>query len=552
VQPTRWSSSSNGSRSRLAGPCLLALLLLLAGCGAAVRPKPAAKLPARTIWLANEAGPGAYRLTVETGGPPPPSPVENLAPGSRGWQLNGPAPLLGGAATKGVAGYVSNPAPLPGERELLYISAPGAAFARVQLWRLGWYGGKGGRLYLESSLLPLPPAPPCHHDQRTGLTECGWRPAFGLRLPSSFPSGVYLFKIVAADGGQADAVFVLRARRPAKAVVELPDATWEAYNGFGGDDLYREPGAEPVAATGTDQGVAVSFQRPYATLSGAGQLFAREIAAVWFFERSGLPVSYTTISALDREPQQLRGVRVLIDVGHSEYWSWRAFGALQRLVAQGGSLLLLSSDLLGWEVSFAPAGRFASLPGQPTQTMISYKEYAPLAPPQLRATGPFPAGPAGRLTGTAFAGCITPRLPGSPPRYRYYPLTITAQSPRWLLHGSGLAAGATLPGIVGYELDDRSPYAPPGTAVVALSPPVPCLRGDGAAPLPGDLAEATLYYTPAGGFVFASGTLGWLYGLQPLPGVSPDLPDRPMPALETITRNLIRKAIGWRRRSLLR
>lgn len=431
---------------------------------------------------------------------------------------------------------------------MLYVSAPGAPTVRVQLWRLGWYGGEGGRLYLETTPLPVFPQPPCRHDPSTGLTECRWRPTFGIRLAEGFPSGVYIFKVVAADGGAGDGIFVLRAKRTAKLLVELPDATWEAYNLFGGDDLYPEPGARPVAATGTDQGVEVSFLRPYATLSGAGQLFQRELAAVWFFERYGYPVSYTTLSALDREPNQVRGARAVVDIGHSEYWSWRAFSALKTVVEEGGSLIFLSSDLFGWEVRFLPAGSGAA----PDRTIVSYKQFAATAPPQLRDTGPFPAVAAGHLTGTAFNGCITPRLGGVPPRYAYYPLVISAQAPRWLLHGSGLQPGDELPGVVGYELDQRSPFAPAGTTVVGYSPPVPCLHGEGIVPVVGNTAQATLYFTPHGGFVFSSGTLGWLYGLQPLPGVSPDIPKRPLPGLVAITRNLLNRAIGRRRRSLLR
>ena len=37
--------------------------------------------------------------------------------------------------------------------------------------------------------------------------------------------------------------------------------------------------------TGTTQGVAVSYDRPYDGVTGAGQFFARDVAMVRFLER---------------------------------------------------------------------------------------------------------------------------------------------------------------------------------------------------------------------------------------------------------------------------
>jgi len=487
------------------------------------------------------------RWLVPTSGAPPTIAAENEQPGSSGWRLAGRSAQIGGAAVGSIAGYVSDPAPLLGERELVYVNAPGARTVRIQLWRMGWYRGRGGRLYFESGPLPARRQPPCFHSRLTGLTECAWKPTLGFRLPTSLPSGVYILKLVADNHAQVDTVFIARSPKPAKLLVELPDATWEAYNLFGGDDLYPEPGALGVAATASTQGVAVSFDRPYATLSGAGALFVRELAAVRFLERYGYPVSYTTVSALDREPQQVVGAKAVIDVGHSEYWSERAYQALRRFVAEGGSLLLLSSDLFAWRVAFAPAGRNSSQPKAPDRTVFAYKQFVDLAPQPLRSTGLFPGG-GGALAGTAFNGCITPRLPGATPTYRYFPWIVAPSAPRWLLRGSGLGPGSTLPGIVGYELDSRSPLAPRDTVLVGYSQPIPCLHGEGGA-VSGDLAQTTLYPTSRGGFVFSASTLGWLYGLEPLPGVSPDLPRKPLAGLVAITRNLLARALDRRPRS---
>ena len=117
---------------------------------------------------------------------------------------------------------------------------------------------------------------------------------------------MYIVKLHASDGAQSDCLFVVRSARPARLLVEIPTASYEAYNAWGGDSLYPG-GAKLVGVTHTDQGVEVSYDRPYESQTGAGQFFIREVAMVRFLERYGYPVSYTTIESIDGDPGQLIG-----------------------------------------------------------------------------------------------------------------------------------------------------------------------------------------------------------------------------------------------------
>jgi len=63
-------------------------------------------------------------------------------------------------------------------------------------------------------------------------------------------------------------------------------------------------------------------------------------------------------------------------------------------------------------------------------------------------------------------------------------------------------------------------------------------------PTKGTIAESTLYTAPSGALVFATGTLGWLYGLYPVPEASPDVPIAPDPRVVAITRNLLARVLG--------
>ena len=60
----------------------------------------------------------------------------------------GPRSLLGGEARGPVEGYVAEQAIAAGQIQTVYVNAPGARTVTVQVYRMGWYGGTGGRLVL--------------------------------------------------------------------------------------------------------------------------------------------------------------------------------------------------------------------------------------------------------------------------------------------------------------------------------------------------------------------------------------------------------------------
>jgi hypothetical protein len=504
--------------------------------------------PPAGSWQRDGSGRGSYRWLARTSGAPRGIVEENRARGTASWRLPGPKYLLGGEARGLVEGYVSSQSPVAGQRESVYVSAPGARTVRIGVYRMGWYGGLGGRLMLQSSALPVSRQRRCAHSSRTGLTQCDWRPTLSFVIPRALPSGVYVVKLTADDGAERDCIFVLRAPRAAPLLVELPTASWEAYNEWGGDSLY--PGGELVRATRSSQGVEVSYDRPYDSQTGAGQFFVREVAMVRFLERYGYPVSYTTIDSLDRDPAQALQPRAVIDVGHSEYWSQAAARALVRARARGVSLIFISSDTMAWRVRFARAGARSSERGAPDHVIVAYKQGAATDPDRRQPSGLFPAGGAA-LVGSAYNGCITPRLPVSgPPTYRYYPWRPgPTPTPSWLFAHTGVSAATSIPGIVGYELDERTPASPPATRVLGEGAAAACQPEHEPSAAYGGAAQTTLYEARSGAIVFATGTLGWEYGLEAVPQASPDAARKPDRRVVAITRNLLAHVLARGRRS---
>lgn len=507
----------------------LVLALLAASCGHSIKelgPGTAATGAPASL------GPGPQRSLA------PVAPTlsvadENRLPGTRAWQLSGrPGSGL-------VEGYVSEQEVTPGRVERFYVHAPGARWVRVELFRMGWYGGRGGRLVLRSGQLPAIRQPPCHHDLRTGLTECRWHATWSPRLPSSLVSGVYVGKLVTSAGAQKDTLLVVRARRAGPLVAQLATATYEAYNDWGGDDLY--PAVTPVIETGTTQGIEVSYDRPYDTATGAGQLFARDIAMVRFLEREGYPLTYATDTGVDLHSTELLGARAVLDIGHSEYWSLRAHDAYAAARDAGVNLAFFTSDTMGWRVRYARATPASSEAGHPDHVIIAYKQHALLDVDRSQPSGRFPDGGAS-VTGTVYENCITPRLThaAGPPVYAYYGWSpAPTLRPRWLFRGTGFTAGSVVDGIVGYELDRIAPL-PPG--------PVDVIGGGSAVCqsriAPSDQTYSTLYRARSGALVFSAGTMGWQLGLSPVPSTSPDAPRAADRRLVRLTENLLGRMLG--------
>jgi hypothetical protein len=533
---TRISVSAPGE-VRLAARFSLGRALGLEG---SCRPVAAAS---RAIAKAPLAAP-PYRWLVRTAGGPPSVAQENAARGTSAWRLPGPPALIGGAAHGPIAAYVGAQAISPGEVQTVYVNAHGARSVTVQVFRMGWYGGRGGRLALQSTPLPTARQPPCTHLAPTGLTECRWHPTLSFAIPQALASGVYIVKLTTSAGAQSDCLFVLRAARPQRLLVEIPTATYEAYNAWGGDSLYPG-GSKRVGVTGTTQGVEVSYDRPYDSQTGAGQFFIREVAIVRFLERYGYPAGYTTIESLDHDPAQARGVRALMDVGHSEYWSLRDALAFAGAHGRGASLIFVSSDTMAWRVRFAAATAASSQAGAADHRIVAYKEFAAKDPDRAEESGLFPFGGA-PLVGSAYDGCITPRLrQAGPPVYRYYAWSPSASlRPRWLFAGTGIRASTRIDGVVGYELDQRTAASKPGTTLVGSGAAGACAGASEPSPARGAVAESTLHTGPGRSIVFASGTLGWLYGLSPVPQVSPDAPRAPDRRVVAMTRKLLGRALA--------
>src|SRR5262245_43779921 len=141
-----------------------------------------------------------------------------------------------------IAAYADTPSVNLGQSVPLKIGRNGAGTINIGVYRMGYYGGTGGRLVHSANNLSVTNNIACSTPDSTfGKSDCSNWPV-GYTIPASAlpASGVYMVKLTdVASGGQTQAIFVVRDdSRPSPVLYKLPNATYQAYNGWGGKSLY--------------------------------------------------------------------------------------------------------------------------------------------------------------------------------------------------------------------------------------------------------------------------------------------------------------------------
>lgn len=445
--------------------------------------------------------------------------AENARAGYPGWRITRPG--QGGV----IEGYAEHVSALPGSPVHVFVSTTAASY-RVRALRFGWYGGTLARLVWTSPAIRgsrQPPAPVLAHS----MVLAPWRPS--LTLPTTgWPPGSYLLRLDASSGAQRYVPLVIRSPSMAGRVVLVqPTTTFQAYNSWGGYNLY----AGPNGSYGT-RAREVSFDRPYAGENGAGGFFQEEQPLVSYAERLGLPLAYITSVDLDLNPHVLDGARAIISEAHDEYWSPAMRGAVTRARDRGVNLAFFGANEIYRKI------RFESSPLGRDRIEVNYKN--PLEDPlygkdNARVTGNWPdppdADPESSLTGQAYA-CMGAHAP-----------MVVTDPHGWIWSGSGARQGTRLPGLVGPEFDVVSPSGPtPRPIEILARSPEYC---DGYAAR----GDVTYYVAGSGAGVFDAGTEGWICGLPTLAMATSFCPRhsvRPPTAqvIETATRNILRVFSG--------
>jgi N,N-dimethylformamidase beta subunit-like protein len=166
---------------------------------------------------------------------------------------------------------------------------------------------------------------------------CRWPPSFTIQT-DRLKSGYYSIEFT---GGQS-AFFVVRPKDPgknSKILIQLSTNTYNAYTNWGGYSLYAYNGRHKV------QGRRVSFDRPLSSQ------FARwEEPFVRWAESNGYALDYCVNSDLEFHPELLKHYKLVLSVGHDEYWSAPMRDNLEKYIENGGNVAFFSGNTCCWQV----------------------------------------------------------------------------------------------------------------------------------------------------------------------------------------------------------
>jgi hypothetical protein len=502
--------------------------------------------------------PPPQTLAVPILSPTAPNTLENYQKiGTTAWQID---KHVDTTYLQGYAGSVSVQA---GDTLPLYISARAPIAYNLDVYRIGWYMGLGGRLYASAHNLHasaqgywtpqdgLSNCPTCFSDPTTHLIEARWADSYDLATGANWLSGVYLIKLTATGSStRAESYIPFVVRNDASqstVLVNLPVNTYEADNIWGGYNLNQHGTQEDYTGTiSPDRATQVSFDRPFAASSGAGDFLNWDIHGVRYFERAGLDVSYTTNVDVASHPEQLQQHRVFVTLGHDAYWTNSIYQGLTTARDQGVSMIFLGGGDGHWQARLEP-----DRTGMPDRTLVSYQVSSTATDPTMKLSAdpeyhidrslvtaawsdPVLNRPENALLGLMQGGYVSPDV--QTPTWVASPLNPSDQ----LVSVSGISPGQSLSGnSVGDAFDTVANNGHTPNNLVTLGSAV--VLGTSQQVYTAD----TAYYLANTSLVFDAGSAWWEWALDEftIPGASQQNITLGNLSLMSLTTNAIRASV---------
>jgi hypothetical protein len=189
--------------------------------------------------------------------------AENKKPGTTDWQLT----FIKSEQfrSKLIEGYCSKTSVRSGESLDIFLNAASQTDISIDIYRMGYYGGKGGRFVKKLGPFPVSPqvVPPIAENR---LRQCEWeKSATSLKIPQDWLSGVYLGKLSCSTHRyESYIIFIVRDDRKADVMFQTSDNTWQAYNKW--PDTFSLYDSDPPQQSLSGR-TWVSYNRPYAQIS---------------------------------------------------------------------------------------------------------------------------------------------------------------------------------------------------------------------------------------------------------------------------------------------
>jgi Domain of unknown function (DUF4082)/Bacterial Ig-like domain (group 1) len=438
--------------------------------------------------------------------------LENQNPGTTNWQITN-------YANNEIAGYTAATSVNKGSSLAIKVSLAQSGTYTIDVYRLGYYGGAGGRLIFSSGSLNGITQPAYTVDPSTRLVECNWPTSYTLQIGSNWTTGLYIAKLTdQATGKQFPVWFVVRDdSSTADILFQASFNTYLAYTNTGGYSLYAGFNIGGQAA------FKVSYDRPFYSGSGYvdwNSMTRWEYNMVRWLESQSYNVSYVTNVDVHANPQLLQQHKVFLSVGHDEYWSLEERDNVEQARNAGVNLGFFSANTAYWRVRFENSST-----GATNRVMACYKynwAVDPVAVQNLaNATNKFRQPqinrPENALLGVLYTG-------DGAGLYGGYDFIVSNSSDPYYAH-TNLNNGDSLGPLVGYEWDAvvNNGFTPSGLVILSQSSVIPGARSiDDESPaeqtLPPttnfNISNAVRYTATSGAKVFSTGSIQFAWGLD--------------------------------------
>ncbi len=489
--------------------------------------------------------------------------LENALPGTTDWQMTNVAPH------GEIQAYVGKDSVNKGEHELLYVSVkePNDRYT-YSLYRLGYYGGKGGRFewrstyrtalqqgyydQSENAAYPIcPTGGTCQFitslkdskGNETYISDANWRNP--LAIPTNtLLSGIYLVKVTETHHGyQWEAPFIVRDdSRKADLVLQYPFNTDQAYNYWGGTSLYinyRLCPSTGKCSTNPYWAFIASYNRPYTVRGGVGFLFNWGYPMARFLEQQGYDVTYTTNNAVALGQTNLTNYKGFISMGHDEYWSLSERNKLDLGIAKGLNVGFFGGNSMYWQIRNLPDSN-----NQQNRYIVEYKDAINPTPydPYDVASNPLQY-----LTTTQWRATPVNNPENKTIKEEWIYGTgntslqqdfVVKNASNWIYNGTGLQDGDKIPSILGVEadtfVDDINISPEDKITIIGDSPFI----GYGNKVF---TTNAIIDILPTGNIIFNAGAMNWSTALTNF-RVTKNTPESK--ALEIMTNNVLQRMIG--------
>ncbi len=227
------------------------------------------------------------------------------------------------------SGYAEKLSYLPGEKIKAFINSnKNTAPCRLDVYDINGDVAFSVRAILKTQIIA---------NSEPSINGFGYSYGSEFEIPSGTKSGIYLI--------EKKIPLIVRTTQSVDLTIVYPSNTDNAYALAGGKSLYSKPKSS-----------IVSFHRP---LELQWQAL---IGLKWFATLNNLSINYISDSDMD-DYASIQNSKIVVLVGHSEYWTREARKNFDRFVEEGRHAVILSGNTMWWQVRYS------------THQMICYKSF---------------------------------------------------------------------------------------------------------------------------------------------------------------------------------